>query len=605
MKVRIALVGELPANKKLYAKIDDLVGQIREYMTKNAKDASVELLVSPVFSGENWFSWNESHGFEVCTFNTRGNTKFDDKSSYIRNYDTSFRNVIQDEMCHKADIVIAVRHDRQDTEEGSVSDTVNTAADITWGFIQRAYDKDTPCIWISTDNKKVYCLLDSCFSEYRAKYLEIVLTPLARDELAIKEPSEIKGIRGIWQRLWENLRRNYLKRYKSENNIYPSVEDSMLEDGFKIETQSEGMDAVHKRLLEKFRAFDSAAIKLNTRFQAVLYQRSILPLWATVFVSLGFYANPILMTLGLHGISDRLYDTIVKIGDVNEYMPGMPLEEFVAINENIAVLTKWKIIAAIAAGVGFLMHACINLYAYRLSKSKIVQGWQSNFIEARQTAEILRVFLHFKPYGVELDLKKLCPDDSTLYVKLKHIDDDLEDHTLRYNTAKARYVITHLREMIEDQLSYHEASIGRYKSIVESLEKKGRILTYIGFAFVLARGLLQYALKDFGWLDIGWLDNRAGWLGSAANMFALILPSIAGYFIMKLSQNNFRYNYNNHMKMLAGLKKMFDRVEHLSEQDNIPLEALSRLSEDVAELMLNEDTADWTYQYMNSTIKPL
>ncbi|MCR4740994.1 MAG: hypothetical protein K5886_12150 [Lachnospiraceae bacterium] len=589
-KIRIAVVGELPGNKKLYEKTDDLVEQITDIMSVKVKDASVELLVSPSFTGKYWFSWNGSYDYSVCTYNPEGNNVYDGYSSYIREYDTPFRNVIRDEMCHKADIVLAVRHDKDDT---------------AWEFIQRAYDTDTPCIWISADNDKVYCLSDSCFSEFHPDYLKTVLKPLPAEELSVRQPEELRGIKGIWQRSWENLRRRYLKRYRSGNNVYHGAEDSMLSEDFSPETGSKNMDLVHKRLLAKFREFDSAAIILNTRFQAVLYQRSILPLWATIFVSVGFYANPILMTFGLHGISDRLYDTVVKIGNINEYVPGMPLERFVAINDNIAAIAAWKQIAGIAAGVGFLLHACINIYAYRLSKSKRVQEWQEGFIKARQTAEILRVLLHFKPYGIELDLRRLCPEDSELYSHLNHGDDDLEEQTLRYDNKKAGYVLGHLKEMIEDQLSYHESSIGRYKSVTESLERKGRILTYAGAAFVVARGFLQLALKDFGGLDISWLNSRAGWLGSAANMLALLLPSVAGYYILKLNQNNFRYNYNNHTRMFSGLKKMHDRVVRLSGQEDIPLETLSRLSEDVAELMLNEDTAEWTSRYMNTAIKPL
>ena len=553
MKIRIAVAGELPDSPQLYGKIDILIGQISGYMSRSNTNADIQIMVSPMFTGENWITWNQTHNFEMCTFNAKNISQYNKYCTYIRDNDTPIRNIISEEMCCKADIVLAVWDEEVAEQSGA-----------TWDFLQRSYNRKTPCIWISTKTNQTHCLWDSYYGIYNAQYLADVLEPLPVDELKAESVDETKD---FLLSFWERRRRSYLKKHKAENNIYPSTEDALLKKEFTMEKDVSGGEAIRQRLLAKFYDFDTAAIELNTRFQAMLYQRSVLPFLASVIIAFGFYMS------------------LIDVFPLSFTRQG----------------TLGKIILDLIAGISFLLHACLNLYVYQLSKSKKILRWQTAFVRQRYTAELLRVLLHFKPYGIELNLKKLCPEDKKLYMQIKHLTDDIEPKTQDNNKKTTRYVMQHLHTMLLEQLAYHEASINRYKSIVKSLEKWGGIALYLGFIMVVARGFVQFGIVVYEYLA-GTVVNK--W-GSFFNMLAMLFPAWASYFALKTQQNNFRYNYNNHKKMSEKLGKMLERVENLLKQDEIPLEVLGGMAEELAELMLNEDTAEWTYQYMNSTIKPL
>ena len=329
-------------------------------------------------------------------------------------------------------------------------------------------------------------------------------------------------------------------------------------------------EAVRRELLDRFKAFDSAAIKYNGRFQAMLYQRSVLPFITTIFLAVGFYA---------------------------ETLVGKTLSPVLGA----AWITTF---AAILAGIGFLIHACLNLYVYRLSKSRQVSEWQECFIKNRYTAEVLRIMIHLLPYGVHPDLRRICSSEKALCAKLMHFDDEIELQQVKTSRETVRDMMQHLRELILDQLSYHEASQKRYESVITHLKKWGQVILYIGFVMVLIRGLLQYILVLYP-ISTESIFDLNSITRSFLNMMALVLPAWAGYFSTKAQINNFNYNYNNHTQMKNRLQKVLKRVERILEQEHISVEASNKISEELAEILIHEDIAAWEHQYMNSSIKPL
>lgn len=558
MKIRIAVGGELPEDNHIFGKIDMLIGQIIGHMSRNNAEVEIQLLVSAAYSGTAWSKWNASHHFSVCAYNLRSTPHGTENSAYIRNMDTPIKSLVCSAMCNEADIVLVVWN--EDTAE---------LAGSSWELIQTAYDKGTPCVWVSLKSGKVYCLWESYYKPYVPQYLNEVLAPLPEGEFA---PETLDDRAGVLLSFWEKRRRNYLKKHKAENSIHPSVEDSLLSSEFKMEAEASQGEPVRQLLLTKFRQFDAVAVKLTSRFQAMLYQRSILPFITTIFLAVGFYAETL-------------------VGKTTA----------AAFPEIASAAIKFGLLLA---GVGFLFHAFLNLYVYRLSKSEKILKWQSDFVENRLIAELLRVMIHFTPYGISLDLRKLCSGNMRVYPHIKHMADDAEPRECEFDQKHSRFVMTHVKEMIQDQLAYHEASVNRYQSLVRSLDAWGRVILYTGFFMVLGRGVLQFILAIFPLDAVNGVDVN-GIFRSFLNMLALVLPAWAGYFSAKAQQNNFRYNYNNHRSMLEKLGKMHDRVDALLAQDDIPPELSGRIAEELADLMLKEDTGEWTYQYMNSTIKPL
>ena len=576
MKMRIALVGELPVDQHLFGKIDLLVGQVSGYLCKDDANADMQMIVSPSYTGKSWVEWNKTHKFPLCMFQMRDSAADMALCEQTIRKDTSLRNLLGEAICDKADALIVVWNE-----------DVMELSGATWEIMRIAYDRKAPCIWISTKSQQVYCLWESYYKEYTPQYLSAMSEPLQSEEL---RPAVLEDKKGRLIAFWEKCRTRYLKKHKADTAIYPSEEDYLLKRDFKMEAESSAGEAVRQILVDKFEQFDAAAIKLNSRFQTMLYQRSILPFIATIFLAVGFYVETLLGST------------------ISAFVPGKE-EIFCVYCENsyttVSGLASVVILlAGLLAGIGFLIHGCLNFYAYRMSRSASIYRWQRDFVHNRYVAEILRVLIHFAPYGVQLNLRKLCDKDRKMYMTIKHLSDDVEPAELNLDRKSVLLILQHMREMLGDQLTYHESSRNRYKSIVEDLEKWGGRIFYLGFGMVLIRGVLQFILSLFHLDKIYGMDMNSI-VRSFLNMLALLLPAWAGYFSTKAQQNNYSYNLKNHENMIIKLNAMRERVTHALEQEELPMEMFDILIQEFAEIMLVDDTIGWQSQYMNLSVKPL
>lgn len=558
MKMRIVLAGELPIDQHLFGKIDLLVGQISGYLCKDDADVQLQMLMSASYTSKSWMKWNETYQFPLCSYKMQGDDDNAAQYAQIIRKDTLLRNLIGEAICDKADALIVVWNE-----------DVMEMSGATWELMRIAYDRKVPCIWISTKSQQIYCLWESYYKKYTPQYLSAMSEPLQSSEL---QPAVIEDKKGWMMTFWEKRRMVYLKKHKAETMVYPSEEDYLLKQDFKMEEETSKGEAVRHVLLDKFNRFDAAAIELNSRFQTTLYQRSVLPFIATIFLAVGFYVETLL---------------------------GKTVSGIVPEAASVATL-----LAGLLAGTGFLIHGCLNLYVFRMSKSQNVYRWQSDFVYDRYVAEILRILIHFSPYGVVLNLRKLCGRNRKMYMTIKHLTDDAEPAEQNLDRKVVLSILQHMKEMLGDQLAYHEASRNRYKAIVNSLEKWGQIVFYFGFGMVVGRGVLQFALALFPLNYINGMDMNSI-VRSFLNMLALLLPAWAGYFATKAQQNNYRYNLNNHENMLSRLHTMRERVIHAMEQEEIPMEVFDIIIEEFAEIMLVEDTIGWQQQYMNLSVKPL
>lgn len=164
--------------------------------------------------------------------------------------------------------------------------------------------------------------------------------------------------------------------------------------------------------------------------------------------------------------------------------------------------------------------------------------------------------------------------------------------------------------MLEDQIAYHKTSVKRYEKIVDSLDRWGKRITYIGLAVVIGRGVLQFVLVLLKSIqEVQGIELMNGTMISISrsflNMLALVLPAWAGYFSTKAQQNNFRYNLKNHQQMIAKLSFIQEKVVRSMEQEEIPMEVVNIMITELAETMLLEDSLEWHQQYRNLSIKPL
>ena len=558
MKLRIGIAGELPADQRTFGKIDLLIDQICSHLRRNTPDTELQLLVCPSYTGRSWMAWNEAHLYPLCNYTVSAEFGQIEQYAQIIQKSTPLRSLLGEAMCNRADIFVVVWNE-----------DVTELSGATWELMRIAYDKKVPCIWLSSKSQQIYCLWESYYKEYTTSYLDAVSIPMPAKEL---QPLTSEEKAGVIFSFWEKRRTRYLKKYNADLAVHPSEKDSLISDDFQLEEDAAAGAGIRRILLSKFRQFDEAAIILNTRFQTMLYQRSVLPLLATLFLAVGFYTEPLLGRI-LSGIAPDMSRAIA-------------------------------ITASVAASIGFLIYGILNLYVYRLSKSKRIDKWRKGFVFNRYMAELLRVLIHFAPYGVELDLRKLCAGNRDIYNHIQHLTDDAEPRELFLNHQNTRHVLQHVLEMLQDQTAYHEASIHRYENIVRSLEKWGKIICYVGVAVAVGHRGLQFMLTLF---PIGiWNEmDKNGIIQSFINMLALLLPAWAGYFSTKAQQNNFRFNLDNHRHMLSRLGSIKGRVENALKQEDIPLEVLNIMIGELAELMLLEDTVRWQRQYMESALKPL
>lgn len=558
MKVKIALAGELPADSRLFGKMDILLEQINNHFCKATTDAEVQMLVSPSYTGAEWKNWSELHDASLCTCQMQGSTDDFSQSSQVILMETPFRSLVGESMCDQADALLV-----------AWNEDVAELSGATWELLRIAYVNKVPCIWISTKSQKIYCLWDSYYEEYRPGYLEAVSVPLHKEEMkpSVSDTTEVPFLS-----FWQKRRSDYLKKYKADTSVYPAADDLLLKPDFVLEEEAAPGEISRKVLLDKFQQFDSAAICSNSKFQAIIYQRSILPFIATIFLAIGFYVETLVGTT-----------TSLLVPDLKR------------------VIT---VITLIIAGLGFLIHGALNFYAYRLSKNQQIQQWQQEYANNRFVAEILRILIHFAPYGISINIRKLCEKSPKLYTSLKHLTDDTEPSEQTVNRQSMRFVLQHMKEMLDDQLSYQTASVNRYQKIVDSLEKWGKRIMYTGLVIVIGRGALQFALVLLKAADVMNSDTISI-TRSFLNMLALLLPAWAGYFTTKAQQNNFRYNLNNHLNMVAKLNPIREKVIRALEQEEIPMEIINIVVMELSETMLLQDTSKWHSQYLNSSIKPL
>lgn len=551
MLFNLAVAGDLPQDSKILRQIDEYIGQIKGYLYTQKEKTDIRVLVSTSYTGGIWLNRMKTTGFSISGYCLNDVSEQLEDCDKIIWKDTFMRNVMGEAVCDKADLLLIVWNEDIMEFEGA-----------TWELMQMAHNRKTPCIWISSKTSKVYFSKESYYEEYNPDHLKKLCEAY---HYAGIEPGMVSKNKVPLLKLGITLREKYLRKYNALNNQNEADKDSLLLDSFSVKEECSGGENLRKSLLEYYKRFDGAAIEFNSRYQAVLYWRAILPIITTIFLAVGFYV-----------------ETIFGI---------FPLPQ---------------IFLAVAAGIGFLIHGLLNLYVYFLSRSNIIHEWHRDFIDNRYMAEFLRVLLHFLPYGVSLNVRKLCGENKETYMGLRRIMDNTEPAVQEINKQSISAMLSHVEEMLEDQISYHKVSAERYNRILKKLNQWSRWIFGIGLAAVLLRSMLQFVIPFIEMpFNINGIALKS-FVRSFANMVALLLPAWASYFSSKATQCNFKYNYENHNHMIAHLSKMLGRIKIMREDDkDIPVEAVNTLAEELAEIMLIEDTGAWHLQYTDSTIKHL
>lgn len=546
----IALAGELTDDAMLGKKLDELFGQIKAYLYSEKTDADIKFYVEDKYTCEGWKRKTRLDDGHVCLISGLSESVWDDASDSNIKIETDARYVTGELLCNKSDLVVAVWNEDANHMNGA-----------TWELIQLARKNKTPCIWISCVNYCMYWSEESYYERFSPEKLKKICDFYNQDEIVPEsDQKRIMPLIGIGKRLYER----FMKKHSKEQETTTKKEDVIMSDSLNEAHELEQNEKIRKKLVERFISYDEPAIRYGERYNSIIYWRAILPIITTAFIAVGFYAETI---LGVFSIPAK--------------------------------------ILTIMAAIGFFIHGMLNLYVYMLSKSEHIKTYHKEFVNNRYIAEILRVLVHFEPYGISLNLKKLCGNDNRVYRTVKNAVDNEESFII--DKEKAKNLLCHVDEMLENQIDYHKSSAKKYEKVVSKIETYEKVFLVISFVAVVLRSFFSFAVAFFPITsgEIGGVP-LSSFVGSFANMTALLLPAIASYFTTKLGQCNFKFNYENHKNMETALLALSKRVKNLKHVDErITMELLTTLGEDVATVMLLDDTFSWHRQYMSSTIKRL
>lgn len=433
-----------------------------------------------------------------------------------------------------------------------------------WTLIQSCKRSNIPSIWIDINSpENVYWILDSYYDDYKKEKLEEYISKLfCKSNNAFNPPKEAK-IPFWW--LWDYFYDRFMKKYRAKIQPIPYIADKVMDKGPIANTVDEKRELKRQKIVSWFNHFDNNAIAYSQKYRTSIYLRSIMPFIATVFISVGFYAE------GVLGFIYKL-----------PYNRINPL--------------------SIIAGIGFLIHGLINYYMYNLSENSNVASWHIRFIDNRLIAEVLRLTAHFAPFGIPVNYFSSLNRFGNKVSQRPHVSGELrrilrsiEPTDVMFDQHSADDLLENLTYMIDDQIAYHDQAQKRYNAIVSGLKKFTAVIFSIGFIIVVLRGGLQFALvyvkSDITRNGI----NLISLIKSFSNMLALMIPSWASYFSLKLSLSNFEGLANNSRAMVNGLTMMKKMIEDDKGKTHISFERIYAFSEDLSRLMLGE-VVEWYSQ---------
>lgn len=464
----------------------------------------------------------------------------------IKKHNLSYPNIIAEYVVNKSDAMFLVWDGKQNFREG-----------ILWTILQFCKQKNIPYYLLNTEKlDEVSFSSDSYFVPYsRERVADYVASLYDYKETSEKdEPITLSG-------LWLALHNRFMNKYKLKAKNIPYMEDKLLSDSYFPDGEENRQN--HAMLTEYFSYYDQKAIKASTMYRASIYFRSVLPIIATFFIAIGFYAETVLT-----------------------FILGEPFRLF--------GLSCWVVLA----GIGFLIHAILNRYAAKTAQNPRVTRLRKDFVEARFIAEYLRVAIHSEIYGISvsnISMKDSLVDKNVL-AKLHHIIRQQKPVSYVQTKDVMDEVIVNLEALIADQKSYHESCISRYELITQRLNKLANIFYMAGFSIVIGRGFLQFLVPYVSsGLNLDQLIHGIkikSFISSFANMLALVMPAWASYFSTKLNMNSYAWLKNNSVKMKAGFESVETKLSGIKERENNSYQVICDIANDIMYLT-KEDYTGW------------
>lgn len=572
--IRIAIAGAFPEeqnNRKVILSkferiIDDTIKHISKYANVkygySDKQPTIQFLTASFLMDDNLLKALKQHysGYRFMNatesiIGCRNGIRTSEEAPDGRNYTASAvpYGLIFSWMCDQTDYAVIINDD---------------VSPLLRDFIKHCKYESVPAVNISTAAERHMLWSEtSYYDSYDNDKLEKYLESLIKTESIHPEMEEKDKIFGH-KLLWGNLYSRFMKKYKARMVNEIITKDTILEADHTINSVSETAEDTRKKLLGLFYEYDNIAIKYADKYRSSIYLRAVIPLFVTIVLAIGFYT-----------------ETLLSPWQIT--IPGLHLH-------------LW----AVVAGIGFFLHALLNLYIYTLSENKTIHSWHRYFIDNRFIAETLRLAIHFIPFGIPVNylfhLNKYGSknkNNRNSIQKLRNILKGIGLPELNYNSSISSQCIDSLEELINNQIDYHKKTANQYAKVYNSLKRFGKVVFYIGFIFVLFRGGLQLYLSFH--IPSGHLDNTdLQIIKSFANMLALLFPSWAAYFSSKQTLCNFEGLYNNDINMLEELSTIKQMINDEQQKESVTYTDMYYLSKDVNSIILGE-VSEW-YSQINS-----
>jgi hypothetical protein len=371
---------------------------------------------------------------------------------------------------------------------------------------------------------------------------------------------------GTSPRYSKDVNRDMLSDYEraQQQKEKHQFQSAILGDAYVMQSDSPDADAIrqnHQDYRQCFQYYTYCGDRCNDVHRSFTYFRVHAPLWASICLALGFYAETLLGYITPDALA--------------------PL---------------WVVLAS----VGFLLGA-LSIWVLKLANNA-VEANRRKFLFLRYVSENLRALPFHSAFGLPFHSRFLHADIASTQDDVRAASAKILRRALRYkhmaryriDAAALRDLSDHLDFYLQEQEKYQQESrVNRFENISLRLNRQLKIWMIIQTAALTLRGVFQFGMGIWGPgpnPSDAVLEARK-FATSLANCLALLLPAL--FDLRSRQKNGEGYATNlviaqNALKNLKGLRQKLDAAR---AQQTLGYEAMAVLGDDILEKILEEQAA--------------
>ena len=549
--VYMAVAGLLPENTDALTKlIEDMDRCVSEALGGLIR---MEWLVSPSFSDVKWLTLARNRGIDCHVACKDTDSAWTGAGKTRTVISTKLWDFEEQWMTANADVMLVVWDEQSGDMDGAVFDLIN-----------RAHSERMPCVWLSASTGHAYWPMENYYEPFDPQGLTDLLRRMYAPEPLPSGDAENEDRYKQLFKLGVLLQNRFFRKHT------PKEERDRPADGAPHEEDKKPESKAGRQMWELFRRYDREAIRCGDKYNALMYYRAVLPAVSAVCLAVGFYGADL-------------------AGFVRTIAGWFPASLFPAMGRVAAWVPPVWLDTSLhwLSGIGFLCNALLLYFTYKVSEASIVKYWHTRYVNSRLIAEIYRVFLHFQPYGICVDIKRICGRNPHILAAVREQLRRIGLSSCVIDQRNTNKLLDGVEAMLRDQASYHERSIHRYEAITNSLLKRAAALKGVSLFVLVTRGIMQF------FIGIGVL-GRNDKTGSMANMIAMLMPAYATYHASKNDQCKYSFHLENHRRMKKSIDDALQRLREIRQSVECPsVEMLVSISETLTDLMILDDTANW------------